>query len=60
MEQRPGEEGMIALPHVTSQTPKKHICCLVTKATNRQHVNSESLVLTLSRNREFLVKMDET
>ena len=60
MQQRPGEEGMIALPPVASQIPGKHMCFLETKATNRQHVNPESLVLALSRNRVFLVKMGAT
>ena len=44
---------MIALPPVASQIPGKHLCFLVTKATDRQHVNPESLVLALTRLRDF-------
>ena len=43
--QRPGVGGMIALPPVASQTPGKILCFLVTKATDKQHVNPENLVL---------------
>ena len=48
--------GMIALPPVASQIPGKYLCFLVTKATDRQHVNPESLVLALTRLRDFLVE----
>ena len=54
--QRPGVRGMIALPPVASQIPGKYLCFLVTKATDRQHVNPESLVLALTRLRDFLVE----
>ena len=54
--QRPGVGGMIALPPVASQIPGKYLCFLVTKATDRQHVNPESLVLALTRLRDFLVE----
>ena len=40
--------GMIALHSVASQIPWKFFGFLVTKATDRQHVNPESLVLALS------------
>ena len=33
---------------VASQIPGKYLCLLVTKATDRQHVNPESLVLALT------------
>ena len=46
---------MIALPPVASQIPGKYLCLLVTKATDKQHVNPESLVLALTRLRDFLV-----
>ena len=41
--QRPGVGGMIALPPVVSQIPGKYLCFLVTKATDRQHVNPQNL-----------------
>ena len=58
--QRPGVGGMIALPPVASQIPGKHLCFLVTKATDRQHVDPESLVLALTRLRDFLVERGVT
>ena len=58
--QRPGVGRMIALPPVASQTPGKYLCFLVTKATDRQHVNPESLVLALTRLRDFLVERGVT
>ena len=48
--------GMIALPPAASQIPGQYLCFLVTKATDRQHVNPESLVLTLTRLMDFLVE----
>ena len=57
---RPGVGGMIALPPVASQIPGKYMCFLVTKATGRQHVNPESLVLALTRLRDFLVERGVT
>ena len=48
--------GMIALPPVASQIPGNYLCFLVTKATDKQHVNPESLVLALTRIRDFLVE----
>ena len=58
--QRPGVGGMIALPPVPSQIPGKYLCFLVTKATDWQHVNLESLVLALTRLRDFLVERGVT
>ena len=52
--------GMIALPPVESQIPGKYLCFLVTKATDRQHVNPEKLVLALTRLRDFLVERGVT
>ena len=48
--------GMIALSPVASQIPGNFLCFLVTKATDKQHVNPESLVLALTRLRDFLVQ----
>ena len=52
--------GMIALPPVASQITGKYLCFLVTKATDRQHVNPVSLVLALPRLRDFLVERGVT
>ena len=52
--------GMIALPPVASQIPGKYLCILVIKATDRQHVDPESLVLALTRLRDFLVERGVT
>ena len=57
---RPGVGGKIALPPVASQIPGKYLCFLVTKATDRQQVNPESLVLALTRLRDFLVERGVT
>ena len=51
-----GVGGMITLPPVASQIPGKYLCFLVTKVTDRQHVNPESLVLALTRIKYFLVE----
>ena len=48
-EQRPGVGGMIALPPVASEIPGKTLCFLVSKATDKQHVNPWSLVLAFAR-----------
>ena len=58
--QRPGVGGMIALPPVATQIPGKYLCFLVTKATDRQHKDPQSLVLALTRLREFLVERGVT
>ena len=54
--QRPGVGGMKALPPAASHIPGKYLCFLVTKATDRQYVNPESLVLALTRLRDFLIE----
>ena len=56
--QRPGVGGVAALPLAASQMPGKHLCFLVTRATEKQHVDPENLVLSLTRLRDFLVEMD--
>ena len=53
-------EGMIALPPVAPQIPGKFFCFLVTKATDKQHVNPESLVMALTRLRDFLAARGKT
>ena len=56
--QRPGIGGVAALPPAVSQIPGKYLCFLVTTATEKQHVDPENLVLSLTRLRDFLVEMD--
>ena len=56
--QRPGIGGVAALPPAASQIPGKYLCFLVTRATEKQHVDPENLVLSLTRLRDFLVEMD--
>ena len=56
--QRPGVGGVAALPPAVSQIPGKYLCFLVTRATEKQHVDPENLVLSLTRLRDFLVEMD--
>ena len=56
--QRPGVGGVAALPPAASQIPEKNLCFLVTRATEKQHVDPETLVLSLTRLRDILVEMD--
>ena len=58
--QRPGVGGMTALPPVASQIPGKYLCFFVTKATEKQLVKPENLVLALTRLRDFLVERGVT
>ena len=54
--QRPGVGGVAALPPAASQIPGKYLCFLVTRATEKRHVDPENLVLSLTRLRDFLVE----
>ena len=56
--QRPGVGGVAALPPAASQIPGKYLCFLVTRATEKRHVDPENLVLSLTRLRDFLVERD--
>ena len=56
--QRPGTEGVAALLRVASQIPGKYLCLLVTRAMEKQHVDAENLVLSLTRLRDFLVERE--
>ena len=51
---------MTALPPVASRISGNYLCFLVTKATDRQNVNPESLVLALTRLRDFPVERKVT
>ena len=44
--QSPGIEGVPALPPAASQIPEKHLCFLVTKVTEKQHVDPEGFANT--------------
>ena len=52
--QRPGIGGVAALPPAKSQIPGKCLCFLVTRATEKRHVDPENLVLSLTRLGDFL------
>ena len=52
--QRPGIRGVAAV----SQIPGRYLCFLVTKATEKRHVDPENLVLSLTRLRDFLVERE--
>ena len=41
-----------------SQIPGKNLCFLVTRATEKQHVDHEDLFLSLTRLRDFLVERE--
>ena len=56
--QRPGIGGVAALPPAASQIPGKYLCFLVTRATEKRHVDPENLVLSLTRLRDFLVERE--
>ena len=56
--QQPGVGGVAALPPAASQIPGRYLCFLVTRATEKQHVDPDNLVLSLTRLRDFLLEMD--
>ena len=56
--QRPGLGGIAALPSAASQIPEKYVCFLVTSTTEKQIVDPENLVLSLTRLRDFLVERE--
>ena len=56
--QRPGIGGVAALPPSASQIPGKYLCLLVTRVTEKRHVDRENLVLSLTRLRDFLVERE--
>ena len=58
LKQRPGVGGLAALPPAASQIPEKYLCFLVTRATEKRHVDPENLVLSLTRLRDFIVERD--
>ena len=54
--QRPGIGGVAALPPAGSQIPGKYLCFLLTRATEKRHVDPENLVVSLTRFRDFPVE----
>ena len=52
--QRPGLEGMAALPPSISQVPGKYLCFLVTRVNERNTIDPEHVMLALTRLRDFL------
>ena len=54
--QRPGLEGMAALPPSVSQVPGKYLCILVTRINERNTIDPEHVMLALTRLRDFMVK----
>ena len=56
--QRPGIRDVAALPSAASQIPGKYLCFLVTRATEKQHEDPEYLVLSLTRQTDFLVERE--
>ena len=46
------------MPPVASQIPGKYLCFLVARATERQYVDQENLVLSLTRLRDFPVERE--
>ena len=56
--QKPGIGGIAALPPAASQIPGKYLCFLMTRATEKRHVDPENIVLSLTRLRGFLVERE--
>ena len=55
---RPGIGGVAALPPAASQITGKYLCFLVTRATEKRHVDPENISLALTRLRDFLVERE--
>ena len=56
--QRPGIGCVASLPSAASQLPRKYLCFLMTRATEKQHVEPEDVVLSLTRLRVFLLERE--
>ena len=56
--QRPGKGGVAALLPAASQIPRNYLCFLVTRATEKRHIDPENLVLSLTILRDFLVERE--
>ena len=53
---RPGVGGLAAFPPSVSQVPGKFLCFLVTKVSEKNVVDPEQVVLSLTRLRDFVVE----
>ena len=56
MEAKNKKKGVESLPPAASQIQGKYLCFLVTRATEKQHVDPEVLVLFMTRLRYLLVE----
>ena len=56
MEAKNKKKGVASLPPAVSQLQGKYLCFLVTRATEKQHVDPEVLVLFMTRLRYLLVE----
>ena len=54
--QRPGLEGMAALPPSVAQVPGKHLCFLVTRVNERNTIDPGHVMLALTRLRDFMIE----
>ena len=54
--QRPGLGGMAALPPSVEQVPGKNLCFLVTRVNERNTIDTEHVMLALTRLRDFLIE----
>ena len=54
--QRPGLEGMAALPPSVAQVPGKYLCFLVTRVNDRNTIHPEHVMLALTRLRDFKIE----
>ena len=54
--QRPGLRGMAALPPSLAQVPGKYLCFLVTRVNDRNTIDPEHVMLTLTRLRDFMIE----
>ena len=54
--QRPGLRGMAALPPSVVQVPGKYLCFLVTRVNDRNTIDPEHVMLTLTRLPDFMIE----
>ena len=56
--QRQGLGGMAALPPSVAQVPGKYLCFLVTRVNERNTIDPEHVMLTLTRLRDFMIERE--
>ena len=54
--QRPRLGGMAALPPSVAQVPGKYLCFLVTRVNDRNTIDTEHVMLALTRPRDFMIE----